>query len=204
MKQAQCKGFGLISLVAPITTLLNSGLTSRYCWAAPLEIINLTILVCPRQQDQMKAVHLFLLFSTANQKHTLIIQISLSLDTSLHLLILTLLHTGDQSLVEGSLVLACHFLLLLLLLTLNHPHLLLFWRLHLQIIIFENLEKDQRGDILGGNIIGSWLLCGFGEDMAGGCLAVSVGKVAHLSLVLGREEFRASLYQQSESVLELS
>lgn len=146
MKQAQCKGFGLISLVAPITTLLNSGLTSRYCWAAPLEIINLTILVCPRQQAQMKAVHLFLLFSTASQKHTLIIQISLPLDTSLHLLILTLLHTGNQSLVEGSLILASHFLLFLRLLSLNHLHLLLFWRLHLQfyyILEFRNRAKGQ-------------------------------------------------------------
>lgn len=132
LKQAQCKGFGLISLVAPITTFLNSGLTSRYCWAAPLEIINLTILVCPRQQAQMKAVHLFLLFSKPNQQCTFIIKICLPFDASLHLFILTLLHTGNQSFIEGSLVLASHFLLFLLLFSLNDLHLLLFWRLHLQ------------------------------------------------------------------------
>lgn len=38
--------------------------------------------------------------------------------------------------------------------------------------------------------------------MAGGCLAISVGEVAYLCLVLGREEFRTSLDQQSQSVLE--
>ena len=63
LKDAQCKGLGLISLVEPITTVRYSGLTSRYCCAAPLEIISLTILVKPRQQPQMKAVHFFLLFS---------------------------------------------------------------------------------------------------------------------------------------------
>lgn len=131
LKQAQCKGFGLISLVAPITTLLNSGLISRYCCAAPLESINLTILVCPRQHAQMKAVHLFLLFSKISKQDTLIVQICLSFDAPLHLIILILLHTGYQSFIEGSLVLACHFLLLLLLFSLNHSHLLLFWRLHL-------------------------------------------------------------------------
>lgn len=40
--------------------------------------------------------------------------------------------------------------------------------------------------------------------MAGGCLAVSIGEVAHLRFVLGRKEFGTSLNQQSESVLELS
>ncbi len=63
LKQAQCKGLGLISLVEPMTTALNSGFTYRYCCAAPLAIINLTIFDCPMQQAQIKAVHLFLLFS---------------------------------------------------------------------------------------------------------------------------------------------
>lgn len=145
LKQAQCRGFGLISLVAPMITLLNSGLISRYCWAAPLEIINLTILVCPRQQAQMKAVHLFLLFSTINQKRTLIVKIRLSFDASFHLIILTLLHTGNQSLVESGLVLARHFLLFLLLLSLNHLHLLLFWRLHLQFYYILEFRKRPIG-----------------------------------------------------------
>lgn len=158
LKQAQCNGFGLISLVAPITTLLNSGFTSRYCCAAPLEIMSLTILVCPRQQAQIKAVHFFLLFSTANQRHTLIVQICLSLDASLHLLILTSLHTGYQSLVEGSLVLARHFLLLLLFLSLNHPHLLLFWRLHLQFYYILELRKRQKGERTGERNIGVGIL----------------------------------------------
>jgi len=63
LKDAQWRGFGLISLVDPITTVRYSGFTSRYCWAALLEIINLTILVNPRQQAHIKPVHFFLLFS---------------------------------------------------------------------------------------------------------------------------------------------
>ncbi len=63
LKHAQCSGLGLISFVEPITTALNSGFTYRYCCAAPLAIINLTILEWPIQHAQIKAVHLFLLFS---------------------------------------------------------------------------------------------------------------------------------------------
>ena len=63
LKEAQWRGLGLIYLVVPITTFRYSGLTSRYWLAAPLESMSLTILVCPRQQAQMKPVHFFLLFS---------------------------------------------------------------------------------------------------------------------------------------------
>lgn len=69
LKQAQCNGLGLISLVEPMTTTLNSGFTYRYCCAAPLAIINLTIFEFPIQQAQIKAVHLFLLFSKCIQEY---------------------------------------------------------------------------------------------------------------------------------------
>lgn len=64
LKEAQCKGLGFNYLVIPITTVLFSGFTSRYCWAAPFAIKSLTIFVNPRQQAHIKAVHFFLLFSS--------------------------------------------------------------------------------------------------------------------------------------------
>lgn len=63
LKQAQWRGLGLIYLVLPITTVLNSGLISKYCCAAPRESISLTIRGLPIQQAQIKAVQRFLLFS---------------------------------------------------------------------------------------------------------------------------------------------
>jgi hypothetical protein len=69
LKQAQCRGFGLIYLVLPITTVLSSGLIYKYCCAAPRESINLTMRGLPIQHAQIKAVHRFLLFSKCNEAY---------------------------------------------------------------------------------------------------------------------------------------